>query len=197
MADTYGALTGRAGVCLATLGPGAINLMLGIANAQLDRHPLVAIAAQASLDRIYKESHQFVDLATNAAGWLNEGLASFFEGCRILQNGTVLMNMPADHRLFPLVDRVKRGWMTDEKEGISTTDKGVEPSKAPTFRIVLENKYEWGPPWYAPTWGVVYFLYNYQDPWDGRFIYRKAFREFIERGQPRAEPKAATENTEK
>ena len=41
MADTYGALTGRPGVCLATLGPGAINLMLGIANAQLDSHPLV------------------------------------------------------------------------------------------------------------------------------------------------------------
>ncbi len=64
MADTYGALTGSAGVCLATLGPGAINLMLGIANAQLDSHPLVAIAAQAGLDRIYKESHQFVDLVS-------------------------------------------------------------------------------------------------------------------------------------
>ncbi len=64
MADTYGALTGRAGVCLATLGPGAINLMLGIANAQLDSHPLVAIVAQAGLDRIYKESHQFVDLVS-------------------------------------------------------------------------------------------------------------------------------------
>jgi acetolactate synthase I/II/III large subunit len=64
MADTYGALTGRAGVCLSTLGPGALNLMLGIANAQLDSHPLVAIAAQAGLDRIYKESHQFVDLVS-------------------------------------------------------------------------------------------------------------------------------------
>ena len=64
MADTYGALTGRPGVCLATLGPGAINLMLGIANAQLDSHPLVAIAAQAGLNRIYKESHQFVDLVS-------------------------------------------------------------------------------------------------------------------------------------
>ncbi|MGZ5297964.1 MAG: acetolactate synthase large subunit, partial [Actinomycetota bacterium] len=62
MADTYGALTGKVGVCLATLGPGAINLMLGIANAHLDSHPLLAIAAQAGLDRIYKESHQFVDL---------------------------------------------------------------------------------------------------------------------------------------
>jgi acetolactate synthase I/II/III large subunit len=62
MADTYGALTGRPGVCLATLGPGAINLMLGIANATLDSHPLVAITAQAGLDRINKESHQAVDL---------------------------------------------------------------------------------------------------------------------------------------
>jgi acetolactate synthase-1/2/3 large subunit len=62
MADTYGALTGRPGVCLATLGPGAINLMLGIANAHLDSHPLVAITAQAGLHRINKESHQAVDL---------------------------------------------------------------------------------------------------------------------------------------
>jgi acetolactate synthase-1/2/3 large subunit len=62
MADTYGALTGKPGVCLATLGPGALNLMLGIANAQLDSHPLVALMAQAGLNRIAKESHQFVDL---------------------------------------------------------------------------------------------------------------------------------------
>jgi acetolactate synthase-1/2/3 large subunit len=62
MADTFGALTGRPGVCLATLGPGAINLMLGVANAHLDSHPLVAITAQAGLDRINKESHQAVDL---------------------------------------------------------------------------------------------------------------------------------------
>jgi acetolactate synthase-1/2/3 large subunit len=62
MADTYGALTGKAGVCLATLGPGAINLLLGVANAQLDSHPLVALVAQAGLDRLYKESHQVVDL---------------------------------------------------------------------------------------------------------------------------------------
>jgi acetolactate synthase I/II/III large subunit len=64
MADTYGALTGTPGVCLATLGPGAINLMLGMANAQLDSHPLVALTAQAGLGRIYNESHQFVDLVS-------------------------------------------------------------------------------------------------------------------------------------
>src|SRR5947207_14384799 len=64
MADAYGALTGKAGVCLATLGPGAINLLLGVANAQLDSHPLVALTAQAGLDRLYKESHQVVDLVS-------------------------------------------------------------------------------------------------------------------------------------
>jgi len=64
MADTYGALTGKAGVCLATLGPGALNLILGVANAQLDSHPLVAVMAQAGLHRLYKESHQVVDLVS-------------------------------------------------------------------------------------------------------------------------------------
>jgi acetolactate synthase-1/2/3 large subunit len=62
MADVYGRLTGRAGVCLATLGPGATNLATGVADANLDHAPLVAITAQAGLERIHKESHQFVDI---------------------------------------------------------------------------------------------------------------------------------------
>jgi len=62
MADIYGRLTGKAGVCVATLGPGAINLLLGTADAQTDSSPLVAISAQVGLNRIYKESHQIVDL---------------------------------------------------------------------------------------------------------------------------------------
>lgn len=62
MADMYGRVTGKAGVCLATLGPGAINLLLGVADAQTDSAPLVAISAQVGLGRIYKETHQLVDL---------------------------------------------------------------------------------------------------------------------------------------
>lgn len=62
MADIYGRLTGKPGVCAATLGPGAINLLLGTADAQTDSVPLVAISAQGGLDRIYKESHQVIDL---------------------------------------------------------------------------------------------------------------------------------------
>jgi acetolactate synthase-1/2/3 large subunit len=62
MADAYGRLTGRAGVCLATLGPGATNLATGVADANLDRAPLVAITGQAGRDRVHKESHQRVDV---------------------------------------------------------------------------------------------------------------------------------------
>lgn len=136
-----------------------------------------------ALETLFHEAaHQFVDLATNAEGWLNEGLASFFEGCRILSNGTVLMNLPANHRLFPLVDLMKGGWMRDHEDGVDRLKpENSRPTKAPTFRIVLENRYTWGPPWYAPTWGVVYFLYNYQDPVDGRFVYRSAFRTYIDK----------------
>ena len=61
MADVYGRLTGKAGVCLSTLGPGATNLVTGVADANLDRVPLVAIPGQASLDRMHKESHQYMD----------------------------------------------------------------------------------------------------------------------------------------
>jgi acetolactate synthase-1/2/3 large subunit len=64
MAEIYGRLTGRAGVCSATLGPGAINLLLGAADATTNSAPLVALSAQVGLNRIYKESHQSVDLVS-------------------------------------------------------------------------------------------------------------------------------------
>jgi len=62
MADVYGRLTGKAGVCLSTLGPGATNLITGIADANMDHAPLVAIAGQADTHRLHKESHQVLDL---------------------------------------------------------------------------------------------------------------------------------------
>ncbi len=62
MADVYGRLSGKAGVCLSTLGPGATNLTTGIGDAFLDRAPLVAITGQASLNRRHKESHQYIDV---------------------------------------------------------------------------------------------------------------------------------------
>ena len=64
MADMYGRLTHRPGVCLATLGPGATNLITGVADAQLDRSPLVAITGQSGLEKTHKESHQYIDIVT-------------------------------------------------------------------------------------------------------------------------------------
>jgi acetolactate synthase-1/2/3 large subunit len=62
MADVYGRLTGKAGVCLSTLGPGATNLMTGVADANLDGAPLIAITGQVGTDRMHIESHQYLDL---------------------------------------------------------------------------------------------------------------------------------------
>ncbi len=64
MADVHGRLTGKAGICLATLGPGATNLITGFADANMDRAPVVAIAGQGATTRMHKESHQILDLVT-------------------------------------------------------------------------------------------------------------------------------------
>jgi len=62
MADVYGRLTGKAGVCLSTLGPGATNLLTGVADAHLDKAPVVAITGQGKSGRLHRESHQNIDV---------------------------------------------------------------------------------------------------------------------------------------
>ena len=72
MAEMYGRVTGRAAVVSATLGPGAINMQLGVADATTNSTPMVAISAQVGQDREFKESHQYVDLVSMFApitGW--------------------------------------------------------------------------------------------------------------------------------
>jgi acetolactate synthase-1/2/3 large subunit len=64
MADMYGRLTRSAGVCLGTLGPGATNLVTGVADAFLDRSPMVVLTGQADLARMHKESHQHIDVVS-------------------------------------------------------------------------------------------------------------------------------------
>jgi acetolactate synthase I/II/III large subunit len=62
MADVHGRLTGQAAVAMSTLGPGATNLVTGIADAFLDRAPMVAITGQTGSDKLHKEAHQLVDI---------------------------------------------------------------------------------------------------------------------------------------
>ncbi len=64
MADVYGRLTNKVGVCLATLGPGATNLTTGVASANMDRSPLLAITGQTEITKMHKESHQNMDPVT-------------------------------------------------------------------------------------------------------------------------------------
>lgn len=62
MADVYSRLTGKLGVCFSTLGPGATNMLTGIANAHQDRSSVLAISGQLPLKQQYRDSHQYIDL---------------------------------------------------------------------------------------------------------------------------------------
>lgn len=62
MAEIYGRLTGSPAACLGTLGPGATNLITGVADANMDRAPMLVLTGQGSTQRLHKESHQIMDV---------------------------------------------------------------------------------------------------------------------------------------
>ncbi len=64
MADVYGRLTGRPAGCLGTLGPGATNLVTGVADGNMDRSPMIVLTGQADSKRQHKESHQHMDVVS-------------------------------------------------------------------------------------------------------------------------------------
>ena len=108
MADVHGRLTGKAGVCLSTLGPGATNLVTGVANANLDRSPLIAVSAQVARYRMHKETHQYIDLVKaffpvtkwNASirdsGGIPEIVRKAFRIAQIEKPGAVHIEFPED-----------------------------------------------------------------------------------------------------
>ncbi|MFK5956079.1 MAG: hypothetical protein QM477_06505 [Planctomycetota bacterium] len=147
----------------------------------------------------HEAAHQYVSLTGKGGvpGWLNEAYASFFEGTTILSNGTVRWNRVNNGRLFALAPRLEAGWMKDYNDGIRDNEGGWgTPTKAPSLRILIENRYEWGPPWYAPTWGVVYFLYNYRDPETGIPVLRAPLHEYYLSGAGSVGPSRRIEHFE-
>ncbi|MBT8341409.1 MAG: acetolactate synthase large subunit, partial [Desulfatitalea sp.] len=62
MAGVYGRLTGNPAASLSTLGPGATNLITGVADANMDRAPMLVITGQGDSRRLHKESHQIMDV---------------------------------------------------------------------------------------------------------------------------------------
>jgi acetolactate synthase-1/2/3 large subunit len=115
MADVYGRLTGNAGVCLSTLGPGATNLVTGVADANMDHAPLVAIAGQASTKRLHKESHQVLDLddlfrpitkyasCILAADVIPEVVRKAFKVAQSEKTGATFIEFPEDIARLPAV----------------------------------------------------------------------------------------------
>jgi len=115
MADTYGRLTGKPGVCLATLGPGATNLVTGVADANMDRAPTVAIIGQASTARLHKESHQNMDaitMFTPISKWAHsitnaktipEVLRKAFKVATTEKPGACIIELPEDVAKQPVV----------------------------------------------------------------------------------------------
>jgi acetolactate synthase-1/2/3 large subunit len=108
MADLHGRLTGRAGVCLSTLGPGATNLLTGLADANIDHAPVVAITGQADLNRMHKESHQYLDLVTlfktvtkwnaqiKTGGMVAEACRKAFKIAQTEKPGATHLDLPED-----------------------------------------------------------------------------------------------------
>ncbi len=62
MAEVYGRLTGNPAGCLGTLGPGATNLITGVADSNMDRSPMIVLTGQGASTRLHKESHQVMDV---------------------------------------------------------------------------------------------------------------------------------------
>ena len=107
MADVTGQIQRRPGVCLATLGPGAVNMTLGVANAYLDRSPVVAITASLARASAPYATHQQLDLnavyrpftkqaitldAEDTAGKVGEALRV----TRVPRMGPVHIALPSD-----------------------------------------------------------------------------------------------------
>ncbi len=116
MADVHGRLTGKAGVCLATLGPGATNLITGVADANMDHAPVVAIAGQAATNRLHKESHQVLDLerifhpVTKYSSRLltpniiSEVVRKAFKVAQTEKSGACFIEFPENIAEMPIVD---------------------------------------------------------------------------------------------
>lgn len=139
MADVYGRLTGKAGVCLSTLGPGATNLMTGVADANLDRAPLVAITGQVGTDRMHIESHQYLDLVamfSPVTKWnaqivrpsnTSEIVRKAFKISQNEKPGAVHIDVPENIAAMPVAGQPLR---CDEREKVYASFNSIEKAAA-------------------------------------------------------------------
>jgi len=151
MADVYGRLTGRAGVCLGTLGPGAMNLTTPIADALLDSAPLVALTGQGDLERMHKESHQYIEVLSvlrpitkwnarvNTPRLIPEVVRKAFKVAQQQKPGPTHLELPEDvmeqeveSSPLPVPDRVRHPLPSEEE-----LRKAVELIRGASSPIIL------------------------------------------------------------
>lgn len=114
MAEIYGRLTGNPAGCLGTLGPGATNLITGVADSNMDRAPMLVLTGQGASTRLHKESHQVMDVvkmfepvtkwATTV--WHPENIPEIIrKAVRLARSekpGAVLVELPEDIAKLPI-----------------------------------------------------------------------------------------------
>ena len=122
MADVYGRLTNEVGVCLATLGPGATNLTTGVASANMDRSPILAITGQTEITQMHKESHQNMDPVT-----MFTPITKWTWSIR-------------DADSIPEILRRAFKIATEEKKGATHLDLPVDVAKTKSYLKPLHNK---------------------------------------------------------
>jgi acetolactate synthase-1/2/3 large subunit len=150
MADAYGRLTGRAGVCLGTLGPGATNLVTAVADAFLDRAPLVALTGQSDLERMHKESHQYIDLLAimrPVVKWnarvsspeiVPEVVRKAFKVAESEKPGSTHLELPEDVMMRPLdASPLPRHTPVQPEPGIKELQRATEVIMAAERPIIL------------------------------------------------------------
>jgi acetolactate synthase I/II/III large subunit len=148
MADMYGRLTRSAGVCLGTLGPGATNLVTGVADALLDRSPMVALTGQANMERMHKESHQYLDIVDmlrpvtkfnarlNSARVIPEVVRKAFKVAEAQKPGPTHIELPEDVMAAqvdaePLPVRARRRRPEPSPEELKAAEKLIRAADKP------------------------------------------------------------------
>jgi acetolactate synthase-1/2/3 large subunit len=148
MANVHGRLTGDAGVCLGTLGPGATNLVTGVADANLDKAPLVAITGQGGLERLHKESHQALDIVgmfepitkwntqLNDPDIITESIRKAFKLAEYEKPGATHLEFPEDvagsgTETIPMAPRERVRLASPDRELLSRVQTLLEDAERP------------------------------------------------------------------
>ena len=150
MAEIYGRLTGNPAVCLGTLGPGATNLITGVADSNMDRAPMLVITGQGTTHRLHKESHQVMDVVAMfepvtkwaetvlAPGTIPEIVRKAVRVATTEKPGAVHIELPEDVAKLetaarPLVPRRLRRSVPDDK----IVDQAFELLRAASKPVIL------------------------------------------------------------